>query len=167
MKVSNRFASASLLLFLLFVASCGFKPAYRIDNNPTNRFLANIEVVPINSVEGAIFYDHMMNILPQKIESLYILDVNMVFSNESSIIEQNSDTLRNRLTLRISYNIREKYNSQIITSGKFVKSSSFSTGFSSYSSLILQQDEKRYLAISAAEEVRNRIMLFIEKKNYS
>ena len=168
MKISDRFKFPLLLVVLsLFISSCGFKAAYRVVDNPTSEFLANIEITPINSIEGAIFYDHMVNILPMHKQSLYILDVKMFFSSDSSTIGQSSDPVRSRLTVNTIYQVKEKESSRIITSGNFSKLSSFSTGFSPYSNLILQQDERKYLAIASAEEVRNRIMLFIENESYN
>jgi len=114
-----------------------------------------------------MFYDHMVNILPMHKQGLYVLDVKMFFSSDSDTIDQSSDPVRSRLTVNTIYQVKEKESSRIITSGNFSKLSSFSTGFSPYSNLILQQDERKYLAIASAEEVRNRIMLFIENESYN
>ena len=151
-----------LLVFLLFfLTSCGFRPVYRSEDT-TRKFLEHIEISPITSVNGADFYNHLKNILPYGNEIKYILTNNITFIKDISIIQENSDILREIITVRVTYTLIDKGTGKIITSGKFSRLSSFNTTFSPYSNLVKQQDIQRNLAMISAEEVRNRIMLFIE-----
>lgn len=151
-----------LLVFLLFfLTSCGFRPVYRAEDT-TRKFLEHIEISPIASVNGADFYNHLENILPYENEIKYILTSNIAFLKDISIIQENSDILREIITVRVTYTLTDKGTGKIITSGKFSRLSSFNTTFSPYSNLVKQQDIQRNLAMMSAEEVRNRIMLFIE-----
>jgi hypothetical protein len=61
--------------------------------------------------------------------------------------------------------LKDKSTGDTITSGQFSRLSSFNTTFSPYSNVVSQQDTQKNLAIMSAEEVRNRIMMFIKNNS--
>jgi hypothetical protein len=152
-----------LIIFpLLFLSSCGFSSIYKEHNNPTRSALENIDVEMINSIEGADFYNHLQNILPHGPAAKYTLTTNCAFIKSISIIQKNSDVFRELITIKLSYKLRNKITGDKITSGSFSRLSSFNTAFSPYSNLVSKQDIQKNLAIMSAEEVRNRIMTFLQ-----
>jgi len=158
-------AKQLLLIFLLLnVGACTFKPIYR-SNGSTYQTLANIEIAPVSSsVEGADYYNHLENLLPPRKNSKYLLTTSISFAKSFSVIQLNSDILRETSTIIINYKLTEKETGEIVTSDNFSRMATFSSSFSPYSNNVKQQDEQKNLAIMAAEEVRNRIMLAIESK---
>jgi len=151
-----------LLIYIFSLTSCGFKPIYKKESNPSNKFLQSIEIVPIASPDGADYYNHLKNILPATQNAKYILQTKLSYGKDYSIIQKNSDVLREIVTIKVSYKLLDSNSQELVTSGHFSRLSSFSTKFSPYSNQISQQETQRSLAIMAAEEIRNRIILFFE-----
>lgn len=152
----------ALLICIFFLTSCGFKPIYKTQSNPINNFLQNIEIIPISSPEGADYYNHLKNILPSEQTSKYHLETILSYGKDYSIIQRNSDVLRELITIKVSYKLLESKTQKLITTGHFTRLASFSTNFSPYSNQTNQQETQKLLAIMSAEEVRNRIILFFE-----
>lgn len=159
-KIKSHLKLLLLTFILLFTSSCGFTPIYKKNNNTKSDLIENIEIVPINSIEGADFYNHLSNLLPHGDNPKYVLSVSQVYSNEISIIQKNSDVLREAVKITINYSLSDKLSGKILTNGSFSRFSSYNTTFSPYSNSIKKQDIRKNLSISSAEEVRNRIMLY-------
>jgi hypothetical protein len=76
----------SLIVALFFLSSCGFSSIYKKENNSTYEVLATIEIAPINSIEGADFYNHLKNIFPYNVASTnYLLTAELSFHKEISV----------------------------------------------------------------------------------
>jgi hypothetical protein len=161
-RSKNYFKIASLFFVLLSLTSCGFKPVYKTELNPTNNFIQAIEILPISSPEGANYYNHLKNILPTGHNSKYTLDTSLSYDKDFSIIQKNSDVLREVVTVKVKYKLTESATDKIIVSGEFSRLASYSTNFSPYGNQANQQELQNTLAIMSAEEVRNRLILFIE-----
>lgn len=151
-----------LLIYMLSLTSCGFKPIYKKELNPAGDFLQSIEVAPINSPDGADYYNHLKNILPVTQNAKYLLKTKLSYAKDYSIIQKNSDVLREVVIIKVSYKLLESSTQKLVTSGRFSRLSSFSTNFSPYSNQISQQEIQKSLAIMSAEEIRNQIILFFE-----
>ena len=147
---------------MLSLTSCGFKPIYKKELNPAGDFLQSIEVAPINSPDGADYYNHLKNILPVTQNAKYLLKTKLSYAKDYSIIQKNSDVLREVVIIKVSYKLLESSTQKLVTSGRFSRLSSFSTNFSPYSNQISQQEIQKSLAIMSAEEIRNQIILFFE-----
>ena len=160
----NYFKIVSLFLVLFSLASCGFRPIYKTELNPTNNFIQTIEILPIASPEGANYYNHLKNILPTGHNPKYTLSTSLSYDKDFSIIQKNSDVLREVVTIKVKYKLTESATNKIIVSGKFSRLASYSTNFSPYGNQANQQELQNTLAIMSAEEVRNRLILFIENK---
>ncbi|MDP4708951.1 MAG: hypothetical protein NWS20_02985 [Rickettsiaceae bacterium] len=154
-----------IVLLLPSLNSCGFNSMYKADNNPTFSALENIDITMINSVEGADFYNHLQNIMPHGPAAKYTLTTNCSFMKSISVIQKNSDILREVVTIKVSYELKDKATENKITTGQFSRFSSFNTTFSPYSNVVSQQDKQKNLAIMSAEEVRNRIMMFFKNNS--
>jgi hypothetical protein len=158
----QNFRSILIVIVLFFLGSCGFRSVYKTTDNKTYEFLQKIELTPTQTVEGAEFYNQLKNILPPSLAAIYILETKLAFSQDFSVIQKNSDILREMVTLKVSYIVKEKATDRTITSGNFTRLSSYNTSFSLYSNTSTNQQILTHLAIIAAEEVRNRIILYIE-----
>ena len=156
----------TLLFMLAFFGqvSCGFRPAYKIEAHNEN-FLAFVEITPIRTIEGTAFYNHLKSILPPAKESFYVLNTTLSFSNSYNVIQSNSDILRETQNITVTYQLIDKKDLKVLTQGNFSKMSSYSTNFSLYSNSVIRQDSMVDLAENAAEEVRNRLLMFFSKKN--
>lgn len=154
----------SLGIFLLLsISGCGFKPLYGNTNLSNSYYLNQIEIQPIESIEGIEFYNRMISILPSKVGSKFLLNVSLIYSSEHGIIQKNSDIIRENLKLYVRYSLINKDTNKTLTTGEFRRISSYSTIFVPYSNTSKNQDSAKNLATSAAEEIRTRLILFFEK----
>jgi len=156
-----------IIATLFLLSSCGFKPIYKTTNNKTYELLQKIELARPSTIEGAEFYNQLKNMIPPSLPAEYILETKLNFSQDFSIIEKNSDVLREVIALKVSYLLKEKVTDRIITSGRFTRLSSYNTSFSTYTNLTQNQQSILHLATISAEEVRNRIILYIENSQKS
>lgn len=148
-----------LVLVFLCTSACGFKAIHKIDN--INYYqLKNIEIEPINSIEGAEFYNQLKNILPYQHDAKYKLITTISFSENYNIIHNNSDALNEVVTARVNFKLLDKTTDKILLNSSFSKPSSYVTTFSPYSNLIQKHDLLSNLSIMVAEEIRNRIIIY-------
>jgi len=152
-----------MLAFFMQV-SCGFRPDYKADAYNEN-FLTFVEITPMRTIEGTNFYNHLKSIFPSAKKSLYVLNTKLSFSNSYNVIQSNSDILRETQNITVTYQLIDKKDLKVLTQGNFSKMSSYSTNFSLYSNSVIRQDSMVDLAENAAEEVRNRLLMFFSKKN--
>jgi hypothetical protein len=150
-------------LLLLSISSCGFSPVYKESGN-VSQFLEEIEIGDMDSIEGADFYNRLKNIMPHGNKAKYILTANCSFKKDISIIQKNSDIARESITIKVTYALRDKLTGNQILSEQFSRFSSFNTTFSPYSNNVNQQDVQKNLALISAEEVRNRLIIFVKAK---
>ena len=162
MENKNYFRIISLFIILFSITSCGFKPIYKTNLNPTYDYLQAIEITPISSPEGADYYNHLKNIIPTNLHAKYRLNTSIAYTKNFSIIQRNSDVTREVVTIKVVYSLVETSTGKIITSDDFSRIASFSTNFSPYGNHTKQLEVQKVLAIMAAEEIRNRLILFIE-----
>ena len=168
MKILGAKIKYNKLLWLFFLvlvqSSCGFRPAYKKYDTTLKQF-AGIEVAPIDTVEGAHFYEHLKTLFPAEKEPQYILNTSLAFSRSYNIIMPNSDILRETQNIAVSYQLLDKKSLKTLTYGNFKKMSSYSINFSLYSNSILRQESAIILTENAAEEVRNRLLTFFASKD--
>ena len=162
--IANLFASKNIkMLFLvfalLFQVSCGFKPVYKI-NNDGEYLLSSVEITPIATIEGASFYNYIKSIFPPEKNTRYILNTTLSFTRAYNIIQPNSDIFREVQNITVTYQLIDKQSLKILTKGSFVKMNSYSVNFLLYANTVLRQETTSDLAENAAEEVRNRLLMF-------
>ena len=94
-----------------------------------------------------------------------MLNTKLSFSNSYNVIQSNSDILRETQNINVTYQLIDKKDLKVLTYGTFSKMSSYSTNFSLYSNSVIRQDSMSDLAENAAEEVRNRLLMFFSKNH--
>lgn len=155
------------LLFLIcligILQSCGFKPAYQKGERITA--LSSVQVAPQNTVYGAEYYSHLKNIISSHPPYNYTLEGKLTFSKDYDIIQKNSDVLRELLTLKTEYVLKNIHTGKIELSGQFSRFVSYNTTFSPYSTTVEADNLNNSLSIIAAEETRDRLILFFTRKS--
>ncbi len=149
------------IILLLVISSCDLKPYYStkyLDKSYVE--LNKVEPVPLDSIYGAEYYDILLQILMPQGKSEFLLYTNLVFSKELSILQPNSDVLREDAVVNVSYRLVRKHDMQEMTSGYFRRNISYSTSFSAYANEVRNNDSSLQLAKSVAHEVRNRLVLY-------
>ncbi len=162
--ISRNIKILCLIFLLFFQGSCGFNPAYRVSNTDNVHLLSSIEITPITTIEGASFYDHIKSIFPPEKNTRYILNTSLFFSRTYNIIQSNADILREVQNIKVTYQLIDKEFSKILTEGSFTKMSSYNVNSLLYSNTVLREEAISDLAENAAEEVRNRLLMFFAKE---
>ena len=147
----------SSIILCLFMNGCGFQCM----NPKLYNKLSSVYVQPIQSLEGIAFYNHLKTLLPYGDQSKYHLISSLSFTQSPSFILNNSDITRETINVQVTYQIQSDKN--IIHASKFKRHLSFHVKDSAYNSLIKQEEIKYKLAIIAAEEMRNRIISFMQQ----
>ena len=160
--LSKNIKNLLLILTLLLQVSCGFNPAYKTDSRG-EIFLSAVEITPVKTLEGVDFYNHMKNLFPPEKNTRYILNTTLSFSRSYNILQSNSDIFREVQNITVTYQLLDKQSLKLLTKGSFVKMGSYSVNSSLYANTVLRQESISGLAENAAEEIRNRLMMFFVK----
>ncbi len=156
------------LLFgcLLIGSSCSLKPVYSSKHNAKELAkLSSIEIQPINSVEGSEFLYHFSRILPcsRGIKPQYLLKVEFSNTKVPSVLQRNSDTIREAINQTVSYSLMDALTNKEVTSGRFKHITSYNTNSTVYTSYIIGEGEMELLTNQAAEEIRKRLILYFKR----
>lgn len=155
-----------LLLFICLIGilqSCGFTPAYQKGDRITA--LSSVQVAPQSTVYGAEYYSCLKNIISSNPPYNYTLESKLTFSKDYDIIQKNSDVLRELLTIKTEYTLRNIHTGKIELSGQFSRFVSYNTTFSPYSTTVEADNLNNSLSIVAAEETRDRLIIFFARKS--
>ena len=156
-----------LSVLTISISSCGFNAVHGQRNHKAIDQLKDIEIRIANlaSTESSDFYNYIRNLLPEpKKQEKYTLNIILSYTKAHSVIQSNSDTLRDTQTLTTTYKLTEVNTDKLITLGSFTKIASYSTSFQPYSNIFLEQESRANLAQTSAEGVYNRLLLFFENK---
>ena len=149
-----------LLAASLFLSSCGFSAIHKNDSW-RHQLLKEIELKPINSVEGVEFYNHFLATFPKSHDNSkikYILECNIKLDKGFNIVQSNSDILRQKLTIEVVYTVVDKTTKNELLNGKVSRFASYTVSASPYSNYALNKNIINSLSIAAAEEVKKRII---------
>lgn len=152
------------IIICLCFSGCGLKPFYSIESFPSSTELRTVSPEPMNSIFGAEYYERIHQLLAPEAPAKYKLKTHFSYSSSFSVILQNSDVVRDRITLVTSYSLYDISSGKILDSGKFSRSLSYSTTFAPYSNTVLQHDTSVKLARYAAEEVHNRLVMYFANR---
>ena len=158
--MSNKFI---IFLLSLLLCSCGFKSPYKhISINDND--LHSIEIEPIDSIEGAEFYQNLVNLLPSSQKAKYILKVQFHSMSSPLVIQKDADISRHTVSQLVKYQLFDKKTNQKITSGQFKLLSSYGSISSAYTTHVESQKTSENLTKLGAEEIRTRLILYFENK---
>lgn len=161
--LSRKFMNIKTYIFIILISisfsSCSLKAFYDKDNILVEK-LSLIEPDAIDSIYGAEYYDAIMRLLRPGSETKYKLITKLTYGKAVAVLQPNSDVIRERIVLKTEYILKDKMTDKEITSGHFTRSLSYSSSFAPYPNTVKDDDTHIILARGAAEEIRNRLMLY-------
>lgn len=158
--------SIFIVFLLLLVSSCNLKPVYNTRyNSKIDIDLEAIEVEPIKTIEGAEFYYRLTSILPGQGKAKYLLKTEIVAATMPATIEKNSNVLREYINQLVKYKLIDIETNQILIEEKFYQNTSYNTIFAPYATNVERDATGIDLAHAAAEEIRNRLILYFTRNN--
>ena len=152
----------AILLISLILCSCGFKSPYQVSVNDDS--LSSIEIEPIESIEGAEFYQNLINLLPPSKKIQYLLKVQFHYVSSPLVIQKNADIFRQTVSQLVKYQLLDKDTNKELTAGQFRLLSSYSSHYSAYTTHIESEKTLANLTKLGAEEIRARLILYFENK---
>lgn len=155
-----------LIIFLLSFSlySCGFKSPYKHITIDSSSNLHSIEIEPIESIEGAEFYQHLVNLFPSRQKADYILKVQFHCLSSPLIIQKNANIIRQTVNQLVKYKLLDKKTNKELTSGQFKLLSSYNSNSASYTTHMESERTYENLTKLGAEEIRTRLILYFENK---
>ena len=115
--------------------------------------------MPINSVEGALLYEALTQLIGSDESSKYQLFVSLSYTSSNLAITQDSNVIEERVAQSVSYKLVDS-NQYVITSGSFQSLGDCNTLFGAYVSYNIQRQTKENLARRAATEVQSRLAIY-------
>jgi hypothetical protein len=156
----NKFAY--LMIPILLLSGCSFRPAF--SERALSPEISAIEIIPIQTVEGAEFTHYLSSIMPTLNKAKYLLNVSFSHSSQPLIIQKNANILRQNISLEIKYSLIDKNSGKLLTSGKFDNINSYNTTFSPYASHDESCRAFDDLLKKSAYEIRDRIILYFAEE---
>jgi hypothetical protein len=146
--------------FLL--TSCGFNSLYRTEglSDGSREDLASIAVEIEDSIGGTEFHRFISNILIQSSPIKYLLRVKFTNSTVQTVIDKNSDIVRQAVSQSVQYQLIDIKSDKTLTSGSFRHSSSYSNLSSAFASYVGGEKELENLTKRSAEDIRIRLILY-------
>jgi len=166
MKYWLNFKQILLVLCVLSLNSCGFSPVYSASSKSAES-LRLVKIQPINSVEGAEFFNSFLNRSIKhnnELDHRYLLECNLNIDKHYNIIQRNSDILRNTITLTVHYKLIDRNTEAILLNSKFSRFSAYNTASLPYNNYASEKNIINNLASFAAEEMLNRLVHFFKEE---
>lgn len=159
------FSAIILIPLFLLLNACGLQPVHQT-NSEYNELFSQISLDPIRSIEGVEFYNQFLNIIPKNTkEAKYSLHCTIEIMKDYNIIQQNTDILRQRINMTVQFQLKEIKTEKILLEDKFLQFSSYTTSLLPYNNYELEQNTINSLALSAAEEVKRRIIHLFKRRS--
>jgi hypothetical protein len=159
------FHTIILTLLFLFLNACGLQPVHK-NTSEYNELFSQISLDTIRSIEGVEFYNQFLNIIPKNTkEAKYSLNCTITIMKDYNIIQQNTDILRQRINMTVQFKLKEIKTEKILLEDKFLQFSSYTTSLLPYNNYELEQNTINSLALSAAEEVKRRIIHLFKRQS--
>jgi len=150
----------SLIIFSLLISSCGFKALYKQENVSSS--LDAIEISQIPSMEGAELYRYLSDLLPLKVDPLYVLKISFTSTGSPIAIQKNSDVIRENVSHTVQFELLDIKTAKVLTSGKFKQMTSYNSTFSPYGSNVEREHTAKNLTKYSSEEIRRRLILYFK-----
>lgn len=155
-----------ILQVLLLLTSCNLRPVYSTKYNPQELSQFNaIAIEAVNSIEGAELVYHLSYLLPRQsgTKVKYLLKIEFANKRLPSVIQKNSDTLREMIEQIVNYKLVDVQSDKVVTAGQFNHISTYSIDSAVYSSYTLGELELEQLTKRAAEEILARLILHFKR----
>ena len=141
--------------------SCGFKPIYQ--SKHATATIPPIHIMPINSVEGAIFYDTLSQLIEDDASSKYALYTQLTYANSNLVIAPNSSVVEERVTQTVVYSIIDENSGTTVVSGATQILGDVETLLGAYTTYEADLRVKENLARRAATEIQGRLAMHFNK----
>lgn len=155
-----------LACMLLILSACStFKPVYN-NNKEFEDFLSNIEIQEVETLESTELYHQLSRLFGPTCDTKYILQLKISDSISTLIITKQANVVKQNVTQICNYKLVDKESGSVLTQGNVRLVGSYESSYSPYTSYTHEKYTKHGLTKTTAEELRMRLMLYFETKNY-
>ncbi|MCP5370070.1 MAG: hypothetical protein H6909_05235 [Rickettsiaceae bacterium] len=154
-----------IILLFSFLSSCGLRPLHK-NTSEYNELLKQISLESIKSIEGVELYNQFLDIIPKNTgPTKYSLNCSIEVVKDYNIIQLNTDILRHRITIIVKFQLKDTTTEQILLDDKFSQFTSYTTALLPYNNYELERNTINSLALTAAEEMKIRIIHLLKRTN--
>jgi LPS-assembly lipoprotein len=156
---------ALILLALLPLAGCGFRPLY--GDSKLEPQLSSIYVEPVAERDGYELRNMLINLLGsdgRDTGKAYRLKIALVETNQGVALENNATITRYNDTLTVNYTLSDAKGTEV-THGTQTSLSSYNVVSSPYATLSAQQDSDKRAAQDIAERIRIDLGAFFRRRD--
>jgi LPS-assembly lipoprotein len=156
---------ALILLALLPLAGCGFRPLY--GDAKLEPQLSSIYVEPVAERDGYELRNTLINLLGsdgRETGKVYHLRIALVETNQGVALENNATITRYNDTLTVNYTLSDAKGTEV-THGTQTSLSSYNVVSSPYATLSAQQDSDKRAAQDIAERIRIDLGDFFRRRD--
>lgn len=155
-----------ILLCTVFIcSSCGFRAVYSTQDNPDLLLIANdlagIRIKKDRERTSQVLKNKLYDLLNPdylKVEPKYFLSLTVKKSNSSTFTTNTGASGRNKITLEVSYELKDLGNAMIIAKGSTLVSDSFDVTDNRYATEIANDSVQNNLSALAAQNIRNMLV---------
>lgn len=158
----------SLFAITLCIASCGFKPVYKkqdqASTSPIETFLAAIEVAPNNS---AIDSQQLISAVSKKLNpnhknvpTQYRLDITVQTASYELAIQQNREATRYNQRVTVHIKLTDNMQQKTLFTDNVSLTGSYDLNESEYATFIAERDTKNRIIEQLGEEVKSQLIQY-------
>lgn len=157
-----------ILILLLALAGCGFRPLYSKSSDvETVPQMAAIKIDPARDRLGLTIRNQLIVGLGQGAEPvvpLYTLSLTTSETPSSVLVTRQESITRYSLNVVTSYTLRDSETGSVLDQGSVTSISAYNVLRSEFSNLVAEEDARMRAGRDAAEQIRSRIALYFRRQ---
>ena len=148
-----------IILALLTLSACGFKPLYA---QVTAEELAKIHINEIPTYDGQIVRNELQDLFASTGND-YTLDVKLLKERRGVGIQEDFRVSRLDIILEADYTLTSNLDKQVLVKDRSIVYSSFDRTESEFSTFVAEEDASRLAAQEVAFEIRSKIAAYFSR----
>jgi hypothetical protein len=144
------------VLFLAFVAGCGFSPLYKNEGCAPY----NLKIATFPDRDGQILKNELLVLFPNSSSAsrTYSIDGTIVFSHKDLALRKDATAKRQSLSLRVNFELYDSKTGDVVYKDYVVVDGGYnvlsSTDVAAISMIASDNDTKKSMVIQAAKEIK-------------
>ena len=162
----NKIKFFLIIIVLLFLSNCGYKPIYS-STNENNEKLLYISVKNIKDRSGQILRNNLskkLNPQNKKTISKYYLFVEIAESKNEVGYRQDMSATRTNLKINAKYNLKNINDGEIILDGLTESMSSYDVVESIYATIVAEKDARSKVLEIISDTIVNELAIYFNNK---
>lgn len=162
------FKNLLLVLVLVSLGACGFRPVYKRSSSGTAAHLmAAVEIEPINDRSGQILQNELLDLMTPRgrpAKPRYKLAANISDSLQELAVRKNAFSTRANLLMTVNYQLYDHQKGKTVLTGTTRVANSFDLLDSQYAAIVSEREARKNTLKQAAQNIRTRVAIFFQRQ---